>query len=63
MQIRKQNIKQRLSDTGTSNQSDDIKLEVFGVFQALGDEVRKQGKRQSTQGAHDKFMFREKEYG
>ena len=45
MQIREQNIKKRLGHTGASHQGNDIKLEVFGVFQALGNEVSKQRKR------------------
>ncbi len=63
IQVREQDIKQGLGDTGASNQGDDIKLKVFGIFQALGNEIRKKGKGQSTQGAHYQFMLREKENG
>ena len=63
MQIREQDIKKRLSHTSTSNQGNNIKLQILGIFQALGNKVSKQGKRKGTQGAHYKFMFREKENG
>jgi len=63
MQIREQEIKQGLGDTGTGHQGNNIKLKVFGIFQALGNEVRKQRERQSAQGTHDQFMFRKKENG
>ncbi len=63
MQVREQNIKQGLGNTGASHQADDIKLEILGVFKALGNEKGKQRERQRAQGPHDKFMFREKEYG
>ena len=63
MQVREQNIKQWLGNTGANHQGDDIKLEILGVFQALGNEISKQRERQRPQGPHDKFMFREKEYG
>ncbi len=63
MQIREQNIKKRLGNTGARHQGNDIELEILGVFQALSNEIGKQRERQCAQGSHDKFMFREKEYG
>ena len=58
MQIREQNIKQGLGNTGTSNQGNDIELKIFSILQALDNEISEQGERQGSQGPHDKFLFR-----